>query len=170
MAIDKLVDIVDLDDQKVGEACLRDCLKKGLLHRSIMVFLKNSDGQILLQRRNYSDEWFPSYWTVSCTGHVKSGESPSEASRRELKEELGLSASPNFIFKFRVGQIENNGLIENELAHVFEITSDDALHLSPEEVAEGVFLSQIECEDFFEKRKNEITPDALLAFQRYTSL
>jgi 8-oxo-dGTP pyrophosphatase MutT (NUDIX family) len=48
------------------------------------------DGRILLCHRSADRQWYPDVWDLP-GGHVELGESPTEALRRELAEELGVS-------------------------------------------------------------------------------
>jgi isopentenyl-diphosphate delta-isomerase len=91
---DELVEVIDADNIPLSTKTLSECKMRGLLHRSVTVFLRNSLGEIFLQQRSLKDNWFPGRWTAFSTGHVKAGESPSDAAKRELVEELGLNLDP----------------------------------------------------------------------------
>lgn len=166
----ELVDVVSENDEAVEARTLADCLRIGLLHRSIIAFLRNSKGEIFLQQRSKEDEWLPGYWTASCTGHVRSTENSTDAARRELNEELGVSCMPAYLFKFTVPRIEFRGRVEHEIANVFEATSDEPIHFDSREVQQVISLSLPECKTFFRMNKREITLDAHLAFQKYSTL
>jgi 8-oxo-dGTP diphosphatase len=57
----------------------------------VSAILANSRGEVLMQLRdNRSGLLFPGYWTLP-GGMVEQGESPDEAIRRELMEEMELS-------------------------------------------------------------------------------
>jgi 8-oxo-dGTP diphosphatase len=47
------------------------------------------DGRILLCHRSEARQWNPNVWDLP-GGHIELGESPTEALRRELREELGI--------------------------------------------------------------------------------
>ncbi|HYB03612.1 MAG TPA: NUDIX domain-containing protein [Nitrososphaerales archaeon] len=98
MSSEEIVEVVDESDNVLYSASLEKCKLEGLLHRSVAIVLLNSLGEILLQQRSSSDDWLPGKWTVSATGHLKAGEAPSDASARELKEELGVTGKPAFLF------------------------------------------------------------------------
>lgn len=60
------------------------------------VILYSDDGRVLLQQRDdKSDIPFPAYWTFF-GGAVEAGETPDEAIRRELLEELELETPLTF--------------------------------------------------------------------------
>lgn len=167
MPVDELVDIVNEEDEVVGTRTLRECLKFGLLHREVTVFVRNSKGDILLQQRSRTDDWLPRMWTASCTGHVKSGENPGLAAGRELKEELGISVYPSYLFKFLVPEIRYHEKIEREINLVFEATSDDPIQFDKGEVEQVLFFSTRDCKEFFKSKSDTITLDARIAFQKY---
>jgi 8-oxo-dGTP diphosphatase len=48
------------------------------------------DGRILLCHRSPDRRWYPDVWDLP-GGHVEPGETSTEALRRELREELGVS-------------------------------------------------------------------------------
>jgi 8-oxo-dGTP diphosphatase len=48
------------------------------------------DGRVLLCHRSPSRRWYPDVWDLP-GGHVETGETPTDALRRELHEELGVS-------------------------------------------------------------------------------
>jgi 8-oxo-dGTP pyrophosphatase MutT (NUDIX family) len=48
------------------------------------------DGRILLCHRSPNRRWYPNVWDLP-GGHVEAGETSSEALKRELLEELGVS-------------------------------------------------------------------------------
>ncbi|MFI5421603.1 MAG: hypothetical protein ACHQ1H_11600 [Nitrososphaerales archaeon] len=52
----------------------------------------------------------------------------------------------------------------------FETHSDSSLALDPSEVEKGKFLTINEAKDFFENKSEEITPDAMILFDKYVTL
>ena len=63
---------------------------------SIVMLIKRVDGKIkvLLQRRQNTG-FMDGLWDLSSSGHVEHGESMSQAAAREVKEELGVTVSPD---------------------------------------------------------------------------
>ncbi len=164
------VDLVSKNDEPLFSTTLEECKRKGLLHRSVAIFLKNSRNEILLQQRSFSDDWLPGKWTVSSTGHVKAGELPSSASVRELKEELGIDAAPKFLFKFMLPEIRSSGVTEYEVAYAFEVKSDAEFVLDPKEVAQVRFFSLDDIRKLLQDRAKELTPDAIILLENYLGL
>ena len=60
--------LVDDNDKAIGSASKKDShLQPGKLHRAFSVFLINSEGKLLLQRRAAAKITFPMLWTNTCT-------------------------------------------------------------------------------------------------------
>jgi isopentenyldiphosphate isomerase len=59
-----------------------------------------------------------------------------------LKEELGLTAEPAFLFCQIIPKVPWSGQKEQELAHVFEISSNAELQTNSEEVAQVKFMAK----------------------------
>ncbi len=127
------VQLVDENDMPNGTMEKLEAHRKGLLHRAISVLLFNSKGEFLLQRRAFHKYHSPGLWTNTCCSHPFPEESVQEAAERRLKEEMNIEANLTFAFKFKYRAEFSNGLIENELDHVFIGFSDETPHLNPEE-------------------------------------
>jgi isopentenyl-diphosphate delta-isomerase len=127
------VQLVDSSDQPTGAMEKLEAHKKGLLHRAISVLIFNSKGEMLLQRRALHKYHSPGLWTNTCCSHPYPNEDSKEAAERRLKEEMNIETSLNFVFKFTYNASFSNGLIENELDHVFIGYSDETPHLNTDE-------------------------------------
>lgn len=161
--------MVDENDSPLFMTTLDECKRRGLLHRSVTVFLRDSGRKILLQRRSFTDDWLPGKWTLSSTGHIRADENPRAAASRELQEELGVVADLAFVFKELLPPITWEDKIEYELTFAFEAVSDDSIRMNPAEI-EGVrFLSYDECSRLIINRPEDLTPDAIVLLQKYLS-
>lgn len=90
----------------------------GALHRAFSVFIFNSTGQLLLQKRSNTKYHSRGLWSNTCCGHPRLGESIVEASRRRLIEEMGLDCAVRRLFEFIYFAKLENGLYEHEYDHV----------------------------------------------------
>jgi mutator protein MutT len=63
----------------------------------VMVF--NDSDQLVLQLRSATDGSFPGYWDFSAGGGIDTGEEPQQSAKRELAEELGITAEVEFVSK-----------------------------------------------------------------------
>ncbi len=139
--------LVDAKDNEVGRAPKLAAHRAGLLHRAISVFLTNSAGELLLQRRADGKYHSPSLWSNACCTHPRPGEQPHAAALRRLEEELGIRAElaylTSFIYKAELG----NGLWEHELDHLFVGRTDELPQPDPAEVAEWRWASAAELDE-----------------------
>jgi isopentenyldiphosphate isomerase len=91
MTDDEILDVVDKDDQVIGQRSRAELYAEGMSNfRVINAFLKNEQEQIWIPRRTAHKRLFPLCLDVSVGGHVSNGERYIEALRREVKEELNL--------------------------------------------------------------------------------
>jgi isopentenyl-diphosphate delta-isomerase len=110
--------LVDEDDKVIGVGEKIETHLIGALHRAFSVFIFNSVGQLLLQRRSSTKYHSQGLWSNTCCGHPRPGESTKEASRRRLREEMGFDCEVREVFEFIYHAKLNNGLYEHEYDHV----------------------------------------------------
>src|SRR5690606_41372820 len=96
--MEEQVVLVDDMDNPLGAAPKLEAHRAGALHRAISVFLFNSEGEMLLQRRAAEKYHSPSLWSNACCSHPRPGEAPHAAALRRLPEEMGLEAPPRSAF------------------------------------------------------------------------
>ncbi|WP_113738192.1 isopentenyl-diphosphate Delta-isomerase [Blattabacterium clevelandi] len=97
---------------------------KGLLHSAVSVFIfkynpKDNNKLLMLQKRSSKKYHSSLLWTNTCCSHPKKNESILKAAHRCLIEEMGFDCFLEKKFCFTYYELLNNGLIENELDHVF---------------------------------------------------
>ena len=133
---EEMFDVVDEDDNVVGRATRSECHDNGLIHRSVMFFVFDSKGRVLVTKRTQNKDFFPGYWSIVLGGHVRSGESYEEAAVREIEEEIGISPKRILIsfFKKRIPE-------EKENVKVFGVVAEDKLKLNEDELESGEFLT-----------------------------
>ncbi|MGV8161793.1 MAG: hypothetical protein ACP5N2_00495 [Candidatus Nanoarchaeia archaeon] len=61
---------VDENDKFVRFRSRSDFYNGDYIHRGSQLILKNSKGQILLQKRAKNKKWFPNLWGLSASGTV----------------------------------------------------------------------------------------------------
>lgn len=79
------IDIVDEDNNIIGESDVATAHAQGLRHRIAGVFVFDTDGDLYLQTGNKYGKY-----DLSVGGHVRKGESYEDAAKREMLEEIGL--------------------------------------------------------------------------------
>lgn len=111
--------LVNERNRAIGQAEKAAVHAAGLLHRAFSIFLVDTKGQLLLQRRSRAKYHSAGLWANSCCGHPRPGESTRRAARRRLGEELGAEAPLRYAFQARYCTKLRNGLTENELVYVY---------------------------------------------------
>jgi isopentenyl-diphosphate delta-isomerase len=100
---EELFDVVDAGDHVLRQERRSVVHAEKLLHRAVHIFVFNSRGQLLVQRRSASKDEYPLTYTSSASGHVGAGETYEACAPRELQEEIGLDSPLEFIVKLPAG-------------------------------------------------------------------
>lgn len=91
---DEILDIVDENDEVVGQATRGEATARGLRHRCAFIEARDADGRIFVHRRTATKLVFPSHYDMFVGGVVGAGETYDEAALREAEEELGVTGLP----------------------------------------------------------------------------
>lgn len=103
-----------------------------LLHMVVHVLVFNSRGELLLQKRSMDKDVAPGKWDTSVGGHVNSGESLTDAVKREMEEELGIdTCAPEFLYTY----IHSNDY-EAELVYTYTCIYDGEITFQEDEIDE----------------------------------
>jgi isopentenyl-diphosphate Delta-isomerase len=138
---EELVVLVDADDREIGVSPKMRAHRNGDLHRAISVFLFNSRGEMLLQRRASGKYHSSGLWSNACCSHPRPGESAHAAAMRRLEEEMGIRCDLQPTFRFTYRAEFDSGLVEHELDHVFLGETEEDPRVDPEEVGEWRWTS-----------------------------
>lgn len=158
--------LTDANDQPVGVCEKMEAHEKGLLHRAFSVFIFNSDGKMLLQRRALEKYHSGGLWTNACCSHPRPGEDTLAAAKRRLQEELGFTCPiiPAFTFLYKADF--ENGLTEHEFDHVFTGTYDDLPKPAASEVMDYCYKSLAEIEEDIQADPQKFTAWFLIAIPK----
>jgi isopentenyl-diphosphate delta-isomerase len=126
--------LVDEQDRELGAAEKLAAHVAGRLHRAFSIFVFNSAGQLLLQRRAKAKYHSGGLWSNTCCGHPRPGESTPDAARRRLREEMNIDCELRAAFEFLYRAEFANELIEHEYDHVFVGEFDGAFVAEESEV------------------------------------
>ncbi|MDE1824937.1 MAG: isopentenyl-diphosphate Delta-isomerase [Candidatus Micrarchaeota archaeon] len=147
MPSDEQIDVILVDDKdnQIGTMEKIAAHSNGArLHRAFSIFVFNSNGETLLQRRAMGKYHSKGFWSNTCCSHPYVGESNADAAHRRLKEEFGfdckLDEKFSFIYRTDVGE----GLTEHEFDHVFTGTYDGDVSPNPEEIMDYKWADPIE--------------------------
>ena len=151
---DELFDLVDLDDQVIGQVRRGDAHRNpALIHRSVQILVFASDGRLLLQRRSAAKDLYPGYYCASASGHVASGEEYANTAKREMAEELGIAAPLRSIGKTLIRSEP-----ETEMTMLYVAQSDGPYHFHPTETTGGDLFEVAALYDSAGRAINDIIP------------
>jgi len=159
---EEILEFVDNDNRVIGTAGRSEIHKQRFKHRSVHVFLFNSEGELFLQKRAQAKDEFPGYYDSSAAGHVNPGENYHEAAARELKEELGIEAQLEKVTELPASQ--KTGW---EFVSFYSAVSDDAVKLNYDEIEEGKFYSLKEIRALLLSDGDKFTPSVKTLFKIY---
>ena len=135
-----MVILVDENDNPIGTMPKMEAHEKAMLHRAFSVFILNANDEVLLQQRANDKYHSAGLWTNTCCSHPCPGEDTLDAARRRLKEEMGMEADLQFVFKFMYKAPFDNLLTEHEIDHVFIGKTNQLPVINPEEVASYKYM------------------------------
>ncbi|MEO8582861.1 MAG: isopentenyl-diphosphate Delta-isomerase [Flavitalea sp.] len=165
MSISEVI-LVNEADEPTGAMEKMQAHKNGILHRAFSVFIFNSAGDMLLQRRSELKYHSPGLWTNACCSHPAPGEETSDAASRRLMEELGFETPLSELFSFTYRTSFDNGLTENEFDHVFAGIYDGDIEADAEEVMDYQYLALDEIASKLEFYPEEFSSWFNIAFPR----
>ena len=132
--------LVNNNDQRLGAMEKMEAHEKGVLHRAFSVFVFNSEGKMLLQKRALEKYHSPGLWTNTACSHPRTGEKSMDAAHRRLVEEMGFDCEIEEVFSFVYKSSVRGGLIDHEFDHVFFGTSDTLPVPNPDEVVDYKYV------------------------------
>ncbi len=132
----ELFPLVDEAGHVIGKATRGECHSGTmLLHPVVHLHVFNSQGELYLQKRPAWKDIQPGKWDTAVGGHIDFGETPEEALRREVREELGITDfTPEFVAKY-IFQSQR----ERELVYIHRTCYDGPISPSAEELDGGRF-------------------------------
>ena len=154
----ELRDLYDKDSNKTDKTYRKgDLIPKGYYPMVVMVVIRNSNGEFLMQKRSQNKG---GDWGVT-GGHPKSGETPIEGIITEVKEELGLdSSNENFI-------LYDSGCDGKDCYKMYFVNKDIDLNdikIQKEELSEVKWFSMDELNHMVET--NELNADQIACFTK----
>ncbi|MBC7830100.1 MAG: isopentenyl-diphosphate Delta-isomerase [Chitinophagaceae bacterium] len=132
--------LVNESDDQVGTMEKMEAHQQPVLHRAFSVFIFNTKGEMLLQKRAAHKYHSAGLWTNACCSHPRPGESIQMAAVRRLEEEMGFSTKLEKTFDFIYKASFGNGLHEFEFDHVFTGNYNEQIMPDPDEVSDFCFM------------------------------
>ncbi|TDG41527.1 hypothetical protein AWZ03_012051 [Drosophila navojoa] len=172
--------LVDEQDKPIGAATKADChrVHPGTgdvkLHRAFSVFLFNSKGEMLVQRRSVHKITFPDTYTNACCSHplydIEQERQESNAlgirlaAQRRLNYELGIPTNEiepdNFNYLTRIHYANTGDGVwgEHEIDYILFLQKDVTLKPNANEVSEVRYLKREEIDEAIAKFSAPLTP------------
>ena len=136
--LQEIFPLVDEEGKVIGKATRGECHNGSrLLHAVVHLHVFNEKGEVYLQKRPEWKDIQPGKWDTAVGGHIDYGETPHEALRREVREELGIT---DFTSEF-MGKYVFDSQRERELVYVHRATYAGDIHPSQDELDGGRFWS-----------------------------
>ncbi|EKD58937.1 MAG: hypothetical protein ACD_56C00023G0003 [uncultured bacterium] len=135
---------VVLCDKKGKEVGTYDKLraqKEGLMYKTFSIFIYNSKGEHLVQKRSDNQPHSVGLWSNTYSSHCISGEKLLVTAKRKLKEELGIEAELEKRFSFSYKIHTDNGLTEEVYDTVLIGKYDGEIILNPMESKEARWMN-----------------------------
>lgn len=132
-----ILNVVNEDDEIIGQRTREDIHKEGLLHREITVCFVTPDNKVIFQHRAKNKETYPDLLDSTVGGHVEIGDNYIDTAIKETKEKTGLSLQKeDFIFMRRGrGKSEDevtgkiNNVIREVYIYIFKGNPDDLVRI-----------------------------------------
>ncbi|MEO0445560.1 MAG: 16S rRNA (adenine(1518)-N(6)/adenine(1519)-N(6))-dimethyltransferase RsmA [Verrucomicrobiota bacterium] len=132
---EELFDVVDEEDEVIGQNTRGEVHRTGLRHRAVHLFLQNKAGEVFLQKRSRLKDVHPGAWDSSAAGHLDSGESYESAAQRELHEELDQTGAISELA--RLSPSEANG---QEFIRLYRAIASGKVRWPSSEIEYGLFF------------------------------
>jgi len=127
--------LVDADDRPLGTIGKLEAHRRGLRHRALSVIVRDRHNRLLMQQRAAEKYHSGGLWTNTCCSHPRPGEETEAAAQRRLAEEMGFTCPLSLLFSTHYRADVSNGLIEDEIVHVFGGRFDGTPAPDPREVS-----------------------------------
>lgn len=138
----EIINKVDSYGNRIGSIEKLEAHKQGVLHEAFSIFIFNSKGELLLQKRAENKYHSGSLWTNTCCSHPRYGEDLATATVRRLQEEMGFHCPLKEVFTFTYKVDFQNGLTENEFDHVFVGMYNGRVNPNREEVEDCKWITE----------------------------
>jgi isopentenyl-diphosphate delta-isomerase len=172
---EEIFDIFSEDEVLIGQAPRSKVHKSGLLHRSTNIFLFNSKGELLIQKRSDTKDICPSKWDLSCAEHLKPKEGYADGALRGLKEELNITVESNQLKKLGAPILKKSDYPEldmkdYEFSQYWTLIFDGEFNIDQDEVVDAKFVSKKDLISEITSNPNNFTPWMLDAIKEFNIL
>ncbi len=163
---EEILDVVDESNEVIGQEQRSVIHEKELRHRAVHVLLVNGRSELLIQQRSRLKDQLPGKWGSSAAGHLDAGEDYETCARRELGEELGISAAECEILELKmVGEVEAGPENGFEFVRFYLGVYSGALRTRANEVEATLWIGQEDMRRWLESRPEDFAGSFRQAWQ-----
>ena len=160
------ITFVDKNDNVIGTGTRKEALERGIIRRIVRVFLFNSKGELLIQKRSLKVP-LPGKWDQSVGGHVDAGEDYLKAAQRELQEELGIRDIPlKEIAKYYTEETDEK-VINKRFNMLYSANYDGKINFNEGEISEIKWIALNKLEEWIKERPRDFTQGFIDSFNIY---
>jgi len=163
---DEIFDIVNDNDEVIGQLPRRLVHRDGHKHRAVHVFVFDHRGRIFLQKRSQSKDTFPGRWDSSASGHLDAGEDYDACAVRELREEIGLTATSPPRRLFKINACPETG---QEFVWAYQLEFEGPFTLHPEEIERAAWFTPEEVNRWLTQTPADFAPSFALIWKKSSS-
>lgn len=151
--------VVDEQDRIIGYEEKLKVHEEGSLHRAFSILLYDKSENMLLQQRSSKKYHSPSLWTNACCSHqIESDKDIMASAKRRIFEELGIEAVElEEIDLIQYKCSFDNGLIENEIDHIFVGNYDGKVNFNKDEIDDIKWINKEELINWINDKPDEFT-------------
>ena len=151
--------LVDDDNRIVGYKEKLAChVGDGILHRAFSVFLFDTKGRCLVQKRAAGKPLWPLFWSNSVCSHPRRGEDELEAVHRRVIEEVGTDAEVEFVYRFQYHARFGDVGSERENCAVYLGTVEGRIEANENEIDEWRWMTPDEIDAEIADHPEAFTP------------
>ena len=137
-----MVEHLDADGTVIEVVTRARMRAENLLHRSVAIIVRSTDGRLLVHRRADHKDVYPGWWDLAAGGVVAAGEPSDLAAERELAEEVGVAGVALEFVAERRFEDEH----AREICRAYRVTHDGPFRFDDGEVAEARLVDVHELE------------------------
>jgi isopentenyl-diphosphate delta-isomerase len=143
MALQQLI-LVTEQDEAIGTMEKMEAHRRGILHRAFSIFIFDSEGRMLLQKRAEKKYHGALLCSNTSCSHPYPEETVEVAAHRRLQEEMGFDTKLENIFSFIYCETVENNLVEHEYDHVFVGKYEGRINVNRNEVEDFTYMEMSE--------------------------
>ncbi len=161
MGASEIIDVVDRDDNVVGQASRARVRSENLWHRATYIVALDRQGRVFVHLRTATKDVFPFHFDAVVGGVVASGETYRAAAAREVEEELGVV--PRHLRE--IGALRYEDGTNRVIGRIYDCVVTSPLVLQAEEIVTGEWL---DADEVVRRMGSEtFCPDGELAFRTW---